>query len=102
MACLQLARSGLVPTFRRFPRHRFVMGPFHVSCRLGGDSNGIPLFDILVILLENSINFCNFWFSLLLLSYYHISKLLLIAIQLYNLIRCQYFPTYMLPEKKYC
>ncbi|KAF3323777.1 hypothetical protein FCM35_KLT12508 [Carex littledalei] len=41
MASLQFARSGLAPTFRSFPRHRFVMGPaFHVSCRLSGDSNG--------------------------------------------------------------
>ncbi|KAJ1697035.1 hypothetical protein LUZ63_005547 [Rhynchospora breviuscula] len=41
MACLQLGRSGLLPTFRGLPRQRCVVGPtFHVSCRLGGDNNG--------------------------------------------------------------
>ncbi|KAJ3675653.1 hypothetical protein LUZ60_004695 [Juncus effusus] len=39
MACLQLPRSGLLPTFR-LP-HRRRPTSFHVvSCRLGGDNNG--------------------------------------------------------------
>jgi hypothetical protein len=50
MACLQLSRSGLVPSFRSFPRHRCAVGPvFHVSCRLGGDNNG-SCFPLLIIL----------------------------------------------------